>query len=172
MVGGILAFIYKRHAKEWEILAGAYGREWFPPLSKKQLQSLILYRKGQPARSYAAIVTIGVYEDGIGFRFFAPLAPFHAPVFVPHSDIKGWKQNWYINSDSVELAFARTPDMQLIMPASQMNWISAATNGQVSVSSDPVPNKNWPTYTFLLAVGMGVMAVLVMVMAVYRFMAP
>lgn len=151
-VVGILGFMYKRHAEEWEVLASVYGRKWAPPIQKKRFRSLVLYREGKPARPYAGIVTLGVYEHGIALKPFVFLAPFHKPVFIPFADIQGWKQSWYWDGASTELMFTGTPELQMIMPEVQVKWISSVGQSGIAVSDDYVPRSNWPWATQAMAV--------------------
>ena len=120
MVGCLLAFIYKRDAVDWEKLQAAYGQAWTPPIEKKRFQTMILYSEGRPAKSYKGLLTIGLYPDGIGIRPFKWLVPFQMPIFVPYCDIEGWKQKWFIDAASTELAFRETSAMRIIMPADQV----------------------------------------------------
>jgi len=171
-VGGLLAFIYKRHAEEWERLVAIYGRAWTAPLAKKARRSLVLYREGSPARTYAGIVTVGVYPDGIGLKPIRCLAPFHAPVFIPFSDIKGWKQSWYWDGASTELMFARAPELQMIMPETQVKWISSIGSAGVTLSEDYVPRANWPHATQAMAVMSLCMVITLIAILLLKHFAP
>jgi len=155
----ICAFIYKRHAEEWEVLADVYGRNWRQPLAIKKMRSMVLYAKGKPARTYAGILTIGVYSDGIGLKPIRWLAPFHRPIFVPFTDIEGWQQRWYWDAKSVELSFTKAPSLRTIMPASQISWISAQGSPDIKVSREYPSTGNWPYATQLTAICMLVMTV-------------
>lgn len=152
IVGGLLSFIYRRQAESWQRLKPFYGRQWHGAIATRHMQSMILYSKNDFLRSYAGIVTIGVFDDGIGIRFMPLLGAFHDPVFVPYNDIKGWRRPWYINAKSVELMFTKLPDLQIIMPASQVSWILAQGFGDFTVSSESPPRKNWPYATYFSAI--------------------
>ncbi|MDB2438522.1 hypothetical protein N9W89_07375 [Hellea sp.] len=151
MVGGLMAFMYKRDAGDWEKLHAVYGRDWTPPPDKRWLGNMLLYSEGRPAKAYNAGITIGVYPDGIGLRPLPWLVPFQKPIFIPISDIQGWQQKWYLNAKSVELAFRKIPEMRLIMPAKDVEWIMSKTQGRVSVSEDFPAHGNWPWFTYAYA---------------------
>ena len=69
IVGGMLCFIYKRHAVNWEGLAEVYYRAWAPPVEKRMFQHLVLYGNRLPARSNNGLLTVGLYKDGVGLAF-------------------------------------------------------------------------------------------------------
>ncbi len=147
LAGSMCAFIYKRHAEDWTWLAQVYGRPWQRPIAKKWMRSMVVYAKGRPARSYPGIVTIGVHRDGIALKPVPWLAPFHPAVFIPFADIQGWRQKWYWDSPSVELKFRRAPDLQVIMPKSQIKWIASVEPGQMNISDNSSPRQTWPWVT-------------------------
>ena len=162
IVGGLLWFIYKRHAADWERLAAVYGRPWREPLEQRTLQNLLTYGPDKPIRAYKGLVTIGLYEDGVGIRPNRFLAPFHDPVFIPYTDIKGWKQKWFIDAPSMELEFAGLPDMWMIMPERQAKWIASGASGQMQMNDfDRPPHGRWPYFTFYAAIFIGLNALLV-----------
>ena len=159
MVGGLLAFIYKRTAVDWERLAAAYGdsrsRDRGPPQDKRRFANMILYGRGRPTRSYKGVVAIALYDDGIGFRPNAFLVPFHKPIFVPYDDITGWRQNWYLDAQSVELNFRDTPDMGIIMPKGQVEWILSRDRSGISISEDLPPHGGpWRTRLLIILVSL------------------
>ncbi len=160
----ICAFIYKRHAQEWEALADVYGRKWTPPIAIKKRRSMVLYTKGEPARTYAGIMTMGVYSDGIGLKPTRWLAPFHHPVFIPFTDIKGWQQRWYWDSKSVELAFDRAPHLRVIMPRSQISWVSEQGAESISISPEKPSTGNWPYATQLIGIFSLIMVITICVL--------
>lgn len=151
MVGGLVAFILKRDAIDWEKLHDVYGRDWRTPSLKKSAGNMLLYSEGRPAKSYHTGLTIGVYADGIGLRPLGLYGAFQKPIFVPFSDIEGWQQKWYLNSKSIELAFRKRPEMRLIMPAEYVEWIVSNSQGSVSVSDDFPTHGNWPWLTYAYA---------------------
>lgn len=168
MVGGLLGFIYYRDAVDWRNLQTAYGRAWAPPVEKKSLQTMILYSEGRPAKSYKGLLTIGLYPDGIGIRPFIFLVPFQSPIFVPYSEIKGWKQKWFLDAASTELAFAKTPAMRVIMPTKQVEWILSLAQGAVPISPDRPPTENWPWLTFSWAIISAIMAMIVIAIVIAK----
>lgn len=151
MVGGILAFIYRRHAESWQSLQPFYGQDWRGAAATRHMQNLMLYSKGDFARHYAGIVTIGVFPNGIGIRFMPILGIFHDPIFVPFKDIEGWQQKWYINAKSIELCFKKRPDLRIIMPASQVAWIAEQGFANISINPERPPTGNWPYVSFISA---------------------
>jgi len=169
MVIGLCGFIYKRHAQEWEQLARVYGRKWTPPIAVKHRRSMVLHKEGEPARTYAGIVTLGVYSDGIGLKPIPWLAPFHSPVFIPFGDIKGWQQKWYWDGPSVELVFSKTPALQIIMPAKQIDWISSQQPGEIPLSAEVSPRTNWPWATQAMAFVSLFMVVTVIAISAYKY---
>ena len=80
------------------------------------------------------------------------LAPFHHPVFIPFSDIKGWQQRWYWDSKSVELAFDKSPHLRVIMPRSQISWVSEQGAERIGISSERPSTGNWPYATQLMGI--------------------
>ena len=159
MVGGLLAFIYKRTAIDWERLAAAYGQDWRPPQDMRRFANMILYAKGRPTRSYKGVVAIGLYDDGVAFRPNAFLVPFHKPIFVPYNDITGWRQNWYLDAQSVELNFRNAKDMRIIMPKSQVEWILSRDRSGVSISEDLPPHGGpWRTRLLIILISLHTLA--------------
>lgn len=134
------------------MLAGVYGRPWKTPIAVKKRRSMVLYAKGKPARTYAGILTIGVYSDGIGLKPIRSLSPFHRPIFVPFADIEGWQQRWYWDAKSVELSFIKVPSLRTIMPASQIAWVSAQGGPDIDISPEKPDTGNWPYATQLIAI--------------------
>lgn len=152
MVGGLLAFIYKRRAQAWQTLQPFYGANWEGAAAKRHMQDLLLYSEGDFARPYRGIVTIGVFPNGIGIRFMPILGAFHDPIFVPYKDIEGWQQKWYINAKSVELSFDKKSNLRIIMPKSQIDWIAAQGFANIDISPEAPPTGNWPYATYFSAI--------------------
>jgi len=152
MVGGLLAFMSKRHARAWQTLQPFYSADWDGAAVTRHMQNLMIYSEGDFARHYQGIVTIGVFPKGVGIRFMPILGAFHDPIFVPYADIKGWRQKWYIDAKSVELCFKKTPDLRIIMPKSQIDWIAEQGFANIAVSDKPPPTGNWPYATFFAAI--------------------
>lgn len=168
MVGGLVAFIYMRDAVDWKKLQAAYGRAWTPPIEQKRFQTMILYSEGRMAKSYKGLLTIGLYPDGIGIRPFIWLVPFQTPIFVPYTDIEGWKQKWFVDGKSTELAFRETSAMRIIMPSEQVEWMLSKAPGHISISQDRPPHGSWPWASFITAVMGGLMAVFLIVLLVSK----
>ena len=143
VVGGMLAFIHKRDAVDWERLAAVYGRPWQKP-QERRLANLVLFSEGRPAKSLSGAVSIGIYEGGIGLRPVRLFHPFYRPLFVPFSEIGTWAQIWYVNARSTEMQFARTPGMRLVMPRDQADWIRARAEGRIAAHAGPPPGGRWP----------------------------
>ncbi|MEQ8825379.1 MAG: hypothetical protein RIC14_13500 [Filomicrobium sp.] len=102
------------------------------------MQSVVLY--GQVGyNSLKGILSIGVHNDGVSFRVMAPFALFHEPLFIPYREIRGWNTSWYLDSRSVELEFASAPDIKMIMPVEQVEWIKSYSNQRMAVSSNTHP---------------------------------
>ena len=158
MAAGVYLLIYKRHAVRWEELAQAYGRPWLAPKARRRCRQLVLYTEGEPARTYAGVVKIGLYEDGIGLKMNPVLMPFHPPLFVPFADVQAWRQRWYLNARSVELAFARRPHLRIIMPREQVAWIAEHAGVALPISDERPETGTWPWLTFAWACLSGVMA--------------
>ena len=164
----LLAFIHWRHAVDWQAIEQAYHRSWQPPLQMKRLQTLLIYSDGRMTKSYKGLLTLGLYRDGIGMRMNPVFAPFHRPVFIPFEDISGWTQKWFIDAKSVELSFAKVPQLRIIMPAEQMDWVAGNSSGAVSISPERPPHGKWPYASFAIAVIFGVWAVLLIVFLLFR----
>lgn len=171
MVYGLLMLIYRRHAEEWQRLAAVYGgaRETVPQ-QRKQFGQLVLYTDGAPARAYKGVISIETYFDGFALKPMRWLVPFHDPVFIPYRDIKGWAQDWYIDSRSVELEFAQAPGLRIIMPLSQLEWIKQASGRTLPVSSERPPGGRGPWASRGLALMSGLMLLsLFVVMALKHY---
>ncbi|MFN7165266.1 MAG: hypothetical protein ACK4P2_10665 [Hyphomonas sp.] len=169
IAGGLMAFIYKRDAVDWEKLAAVYGREVTGHLARRRFNNMILYSEGRPAKSYKGVVTIDLHPDGIGLKPFPFLVPFQKPIFVPFADIEGWKQTWYLDSKSTELAFRKAPQMRLIMPTSQVDWIRSVAEDGFSVSEDRPPHGHWPWATYVSALVFGVLTLGVISAVLFRY---
>lgn len=163
-------FIYKRDSHLWEELAQPYGRKWMTTNATIRHRHMIFYKDGFPARSYAGLLSIGVYPDGIGLKINPWLRPFCRPVFIPFSDIQGWDQKWYWNAPSTELMFRKAPDLQIIMPTSQIKWIASHKEGKMSLSDERSPRENWPWATYAYAIAAVFMLLTVLVISAYKYL--
>jgi len=168
IVGAMMAFIYKRHAEDWEQLLPVYGRPWQKPRLQKRFANMVLYSEGRPAKTYPGTVAIGLYDDGIALRPNPLLAPFHPAIFVPYADIQGWGQHWYINAESAELTFRKAPHMRVIMPRDQAEWMLSMSGNTVEISGTRPPHGTGPWLTYAAALASGAMAVAVIVMLIIK----
>lgn len=155
----LMSFMYKRDAIDWEQLVSVYGRAWQPPRLRKRFANMILYSEGRPAKSYKGIISIGVLEDGIALRPNSVLRPFQPPIFIPYADIQGWEQGWYIDGKSAELSFRKVPQMRMIMPRDQVEWMLSLTSGAVQISEDRPPHGTRPWATYIHAWAMLVLTI-------------
>ncbi len=147
----LMSFIYKRDAIDWDQLVSVYGRAWQPPRLRKRFANMILYSEGRPAKSYKGIIEIGLLDDGIALRPNPILVPFQKAIFIPYTDIQGWKQEWYLDAKSAELSFRKTPQMRMIMPRDQVEWMLTLTGGAVQISENPPPHGTRPWATYIVA---------------------
>jgi hypothetical protein len=166
---GGAAFIYKRHAEEWQMLAGIYGGARSNPQALKRFGHLVLYTDGTPARTYNGLLNVEIYSDGIGFKPLPLVMAFHDSIFVPYKDIKGWSQDWYINAKSVELQFAKAPDFRIIMPKSQLEWIKQESGRAFNISRDKPPHRQWPWATYAAALISGGIALSVIALGTAKY---
>lgn len=172
MVSFMLAFIYKRHAEDWQPLARAYGRSWRTPLKSRRFANMLLYSEGRPARGYKGVIAVGVHADGIALRPNRYLVPFHGPIFVPYGDIQGWDQDWYVDAKSMELTFSRVPASRLIMPREQVEWMLSMDPGAAQISEARPPHGTRPWATYILAMGMAAMTLVVVTILLVRGVLP
>lgn len=168
IVYGILAFIYRRHAEEWQRLARVYSGVKQTPQAVKRFGQMVLYADGAPARTYKGVVSIEIHFDGFALMPMQWLIPFHDPVFIPYRDIKGWTQDWYIDGKSVELEFSQAPGLRIIMPKSQLDWIKQTSGRSLSMSSERPPNGRGPWASRGLALMSGAMGLSLIVVMVLK----
>lgn len=161
----ILNAVYRAHAVDWQKLASVYGRDWQAPRLYRLFADLVLYREGRPARVYKGIVSIGLLDDGIALRPNPILVPFQSPVFIPYTDIEGWDQSWYLDAKSTELSFRKAPQMRMIMPRKQVEWMLSLAGDAAQISEARPPHGAGPVLSGAMAVAAGVMAIAVFVFA-------
>ena len=111
------------NARRWRYLAQHYAAASTSPIETRRLQSAVLIGIGG-YNSLKGIVTIGVHDAGVSLRILAPFALFHAPLFIPYGDIRGWGTSWYLDARSTELTLRQAPDVKVVMPAEQAEWIA------------------------------------------------
>ncbi len=154
-VGGILGFMFWRNSARWRRLAEAYERPWSKPEAQKGFQYGVLYGDNVAYNSYAGILSIGVHQNGFALRLMRPFGFFYPPLFIPFSDIRGWDQFWYLNSKSVELQFSQIPELKMVMPTKQVEWIQKTAGISLDLADQTSPHKDKPTFwhavTILLA---------------------
>lgn len=123
---GVFALIYggmlRANAYRWRYLAKSYAAESGAVLDKRKMRSAVLIGLGA-FNSLKGIVTIGVHETGVSFRVMPIFSLFHEPLFVPYSDIRGWRTTWYLNAASSELEFRHAPDIKMVLPTEDAEWI-------------------------------------------------
>lgn len=111
-----------RQAFRWRYLARHYDRPAGEPVETRSMQSAVLMGLSG-FNTLKGIIKIGVHENGVSFRLMAPFSLFHDPLFIPYRDITGWKTTWYLDARSTELQFRGAPDVKMIVPATQAEWI-------------------------------------------------
>lgn len=118
----LLFGILRTSARRWRYLAESYAAEPGPVLDKRSMRSGVLIGLGA-FNSLKGIVTIGIHENGVSFRLLPIFSLFHEPLFVPYGDIRGWRTTWYLDSHSSELEFRRAPDVKMVLPTDDAEWI-------------------------------------------------
>jgi hypothetical protein len=151
-----------RQACRWRHLAEVYSGHDDRPLETRTMQSAVLMGLGG-YNALQGILQIGVHETGISLRVMPVFSLFHAPLFIPYGDIRGWTTSWYLNAPSIELEFRRTPAVKMIVPAEQAEWMKSRSSGSfrlhASAPPDGMAGRGWHAFTL---VHVGVSAVMVM----------
>lgn len=150
--GGALYLIYFRDSHYWRYLGKFYEAPWSRPVETRHFQHAVAYGEGVASKSYNGLLTIGVHELGLALKILPPFSFFHKPLFIPYSEIKGWKQFWYLNSKSCELEFQSAPDVKLVMPASQVKWLQEKARGQLEVIPEHSPHKQRPNLWYAIMI--------------------
>lgn len=139
-------------AYRWRHLAQSYAGETGPALDTRHGRSAVLMGLGA-FQSIKGIMTIGVHEHGVTFRVMRIFSAFHEPLFVPYSDIKGWRTTWYLNAKSSELEFRRSPDVKVILPTEDAEWIKGYARGTMMLRDIRPAHGNvgrgWHAFTVL-----------------------
>ena len=156
--GGIL----RANARRWRYLAKSYAAAAPAPIEKRSLQSVVLLGLGG-YNSLKGIVTIGAHDDGVSLRVMTPFSLFHAPLFVPYSDIRGFGTSWYVDGRSSELTFRQAPDVKLVMPSEQAEWIAGFAGHRMLLRETPPPQgkagQGWRAFALIHAgIGLGMVA--------------
>lgn len=144
VAAGLYGGLMYRNSERWRLLATAYGRDWEPAPAVRHMREAVLYG-GLPAfQTYKGILSVGVFPDGIAMKIMLPFGVFHPPIFVPFSDITGWQQDWYLNAASVELTFEKCPDIKILMPTSQIEWVREVAGAPFNIAPTPSPHNAFP----------------------------
>ena len=160
----VFAFIFggmlRANAYRWRYLAKSYAGEAGPALDKRNMRSAVLIGLGA-FNSLKGIITIGVHENGVSFRVMPIFSLFHKPLFVPYSDIRGWETTWYLNARSSELEFRRAPEVKVVLPAEDAEWIRSHAGHKMMLRDVSPPQGNagrgWHAVTVVHAVASLVM---------------
>ncbi len=129
------------NARRWRYLSKVYARATQRPIDKRNFQSAVLLGLGG-FNSLKGILTIGIHETGVSLRVLTPFSLFHAPLFIPFSEIEGWKTSWYLNAPSTELEFHRAPEVRIVMPAEQAEWIQSFADHKMTLHDTRPVNGN------------------------------
>lgn len=156
---GLFVFVYWRNSARWRLLARHYGRDWGRPSETRKMQNGVMYGQGA-FNSYKGILKIGVDQNGVSLAIIRPFSFFYfcEPLFIPYSEIKGWQQQWYLDSKSVELEFARVPEVKMVMPADQVEWMRKRSGLQMTVRAEPTPHRDKPTFWYYFMILQGGLA--------------
>ncbi len=170
IVIALVGYIYKRDAIHWEYVANGYKRNWATPI-KECWGNAVLYGKFTASKSYNGILKIGIFPDGFAMRvMFPPKAIFCKPIFIPYRDILGWNQTWYINDETVELELKHAPEVKIVMPRSQVEWMKENAGAQLRLMNEPSPHKDKPVFWYWIIIAQGVMAVLLVIFLLYKYL--
>ena len=157
--GGSLYLVMYRDAHHWRYLSRFYGADGQRPRSKRYLQNAVAYGEGIASKSYNGIPTIGAHDAGLCLSLIPPFSIFQKPLFIPYSEIRGWKQFWYLDAKSHELEFVSAPDVKLVMPADQVRWLQQQSGGQLELIDAYSPHKQRPNIWYAVLVLQAVMAI-------------
>lgn len=134
---GVFGFLFFgmlwRTACRWRYLADRYaGQGKGPSLEEKNLRGAVLIGLGG-YESLHGILKMSVHATGVSLRLLAPFSLFHTPLFIPFQDIKGWSTTWYLDAKSIELQFAKAPEVKMIVSADLAEWIAGFSRQQMVV---------------------------------------
>ena len=138
------------NAYRWRYLSEQYGAVGSRVLETRRMQSAVLLGLNG-FNSLKGIVTIGRHDTGVSFRVMAPFSLFHSPLFIPYADIKGARTRWYIDGPSTELEFAHAPDVKMIMPEEQAEWLQQHAGGVEFLNTEDPPRAGSGWQAFILA---------------------
>ncbi|MBI1385161.1 MAG: hypothetical protein GC150_09645 [Rhizobiales bacterium] len=137
LFGGML----RAKAYRWRYLAESYAADPGPPVGERNMRSAVLVGLGA-FNSLKGIMTIRTHETGVSFRVMPAFSLFHEPLFVPYTDIRGWKTTWYLDAPSSELEFRRAPQVKMILPAEDAEWIREHAGQKMAFRNVPPPQGN------------------------------
>lgn len=135
--GGML----RANAYRWRYLAKSYAAEAGPVLDARAMRSAVLIGLGA-FNSLKGIVTIGIHKNGVSFRVMPIFSLFHEPLFVPYSDIQGWGTTWYLDARSSELAFRCAPNVKMVLPSEDAEWIRKHAGHKMTLRDVAPPQGN------------------------------
>lgn len=142
------------NARRWRYLAITYAEPIGHPIAKRSFQSGVLLGLGG-FNSLKGILTIGVHESGVSLRVMPLFALFHEPLFIPYSDIQGWETTWYLDAPSTELEFRGAPEVKLVVPAEQAEWIQSFAGQAMTLREVTPPNgkagRGWHVFALVHA---------------------
>ncbi|MEM9332590.1 MAG: hypothetical protein AAGA53_14770 [Pseudomonadota bacterium] len=151
---GIFGGMLWANARRWRYLAEYYAEDKENPVEKRIMQSAVLVGRGG-YNSLHGILTIGVNNSGLILRILSPFSLFHNPLFIPFDEVKGWGTTWYLNRESTELQFSRAPDVKVIMPLEQAEWIENYSKGEMALSElDPPQGKAGRGWYFFVLINL------------------
>ena len=61
-----------------------------------------------------------------------------------YRDIRGWEQTWYLNAKSVELELTGAPQVKIVMPHDQVEWIRSSGGANITMANVASPNRDKP----------------------------
>jgi len=146
-VFGLVVFVFlfswmmRVRSRHWIELAKSYAGEAGPARDERSMRTAVLIGLGA-LNSHKGTVTIGVHDNGVSFRAMPVLEMFCDPLFVPYGEISGWGTTWYLNSRSSELHFRRAPQIKMVLPAEDAEWIQKAAGQQMRLRQDAPPQGN------------------------------
>ena len=173
---GISVFVFtfggmlRANARRWRYLAKSYLREESPPpIEERSWQSAVLLGLGG-FNSLKGIVVIGAYPTGVSFRVFEPFALFHSPLFIPYGDIRGWNTSWYLDGASTELQFRGAPEVKMVVPSEQAEWIKGFAGRKLALHAESPPaGKSGQGWRTLLIAHAGLALVMLTWLLLYIF---
>ncbi len=166
----VLAFggMLWRKAYRWRYLHRSYGADPDYANDERTMHNAVLVGLGGYNKLMAA-VTIGVHRTGVSFDMNSLFYPFHNPIFVPYEHIRASAADWYINGESTEFKFRDAPDVSMILPAEQAEWIRKRSGEKMPrIEAAPLRGSSVPAWSVFARVNafisLAMMAVLIVVL--------